>query len=54
MWERDPFGTPDECIEKLQRLIEAGCRSFSVRFASPDQFGQVERFTAEVLPALRD
>ncbi len=54
MWERDPFGTPDECIKKLKGIIEAGCRSFSFRFASPDQFGQVERFTKYVLPALKD
>ncbi len=53
MWERDPFGTPDECIEKLRGIIDAGCRSFSFRFASPDQFEQVERFTKEVLPALK-
>jgi alkanesulfonate monooxygenase len=53
MWERDPFGTPDECIKKLRGIIEAGCRSFSFRFASPDQFEQVERFTKEVLPALK-
>jgi alkanesulfonate monooxygenase len=54
MWERDPFGTPDECIKKLRGLIEAGCRSFSFRFASPHQFEQVERFTKEVLPALKE
>ncbi len=53
MWERDPFGTPDECIKKLRGIIEAGCRSFSFRFASPDQFEQVERFTKTVLPALK-
>jgi len=53
MWERDPFGTPDDCIKKLRGILEAGCRSFSFRFASPDQFGQVERFTKSVLPALK-
>ncbi len=53
MWERDPFGTPDDCIVKLRGILEAGCRSFSFRFASPDQFGQVELFTKSVLPALK-
>jgi alkanesulfonate monooxygenase SsuD/methylene tetrahydromethanopterin reductase-like flavin-dependent oxidoreductase (luciferase family) len=53
MWERDPFGTPGDCIAKLRALVEAGCRSFSVRFAAADQFEQLERFTTEVLPALR-
>jgi alkanesulfonate monooxygenase SsuD/methylene tetrahydromethanopterin reductase-like flavin-dependent oxidoreductase (luciferase family) len=53
MWDRDPFGTPDECIERLAGIIEAGCQSFSFRFASPHQQEQVERFTEEVLPALQ-
>ena len=53
MWERDPFGTPDDCIKKLRGIVEAGCRSFSFRFASPDQFEQVERFTKWVLPHLK-
>ena len=53
MWERDPFGTPDDCIVKLKSILEAGCRSFSFRFASPDQFEQVDRFTRYVLPALK-
>ena len=53
MWERDPFGSPDDCIKKLRGIIDAGCRSFSFRFASPDQFEQVDRFTKEVLPALK-
>lgn len=54
MWERDPFGTADDCIKKLQGILKAGCRSFSFRFASPDQFEQVARFTNSVLPALKD
>ncbi len=53
MWDRDPFGTPDDCIKKLRGILAAGCRSFSLRFASPDQFEQVERFTEGVLPALK-
>jgi alkanesulfonate monooxygenase SsuD/methylene tetrahydromethanopterin reductase-like flavin-dependent oxidoreductase (luciferase family) len=53
MWERDPFGTPEECIEKLRGIIDAGCRSFSFRFASPHQAEQVQRFTEEILPALK-
>lgn len=53
MWERDPFGTAEECVEKLQGILEAGCRDFSIRFASPDQFGQLARFTESALPALR-
>jgi hypothetical protein len=34
-------------------MIDAGARNFALRFASRDQFGQVQRFTREVLPMLR-
>lgn len=50
MWERDPFGTPDECIEKIKGIIDAGCRSFSFRFASLERFEQVERFIQQGCP----
>jgi alkanesulfonate monooxygenase SsuD/methylene tetrahydromethanopterin reductase-like flavin-dependent oxidoreductase (luciferase family) len=53
MWGRDPFGTPADCVAAIRRLVDAGCRSLTLRFASRDQVGQVERFTAECLPALR-
>jgi alkanesulfonate monooxygenase len=54
MWERDPFGTPDDCVKKIKGIINAGCRSFSFRLASPNQFEQLERFTDQVLPALKE
>jgi alkanesulfonate monooxygenase SsuD/methylene tetrahydromethanopterin reductase-like flavin-dependent oxidoreductase (luciferase family) len=54
MWGRDPFGTPEHCVSAIRRLIRAGARSVTLRFASRDQIGQVERFTAQCLPALRD
>jgi alkanesulfonate monooxygenase len=54
MWGRDPFGTPDDCIAAIRRLVQAGVRSVTLRFASRDQVGQVERFTQQCLPALRD
>lgn len=54
MWERDPFGSPEEVTEKVGGILDAGCRDISVRFASHDQFGQLERFTEQVLPALRE
>lgn len=54
MWGRDPFGPPDHCVSSIRQLVRAGVRSVTLRFASRDQVGQVERFTAECLPALRD
>jgi hypothetical protein len=54
MWGRDPFGTPEQCVSAIRQLVRAGVRSMTLRFASRDQVGQVERFTAECLPVLRD
>jgi alkanesulfonate monooxygenase SsuD/methylene tetrahydromethanopterin reductase-like flavin-dependent oxidoreductase (luciferase family) len=54
MWGRDPFGTPEHCVSAIRQLVRAGARSVTLRFASRDQVGQVERFTAQCLPALRD
>ncbi len=53
MWERDPFGTPQEVLDHLCRMKEAGVRTFIFRFASRSQAEQVERFTDSVLPKLR-
>jgi alkanesulfonate monooxygenase SsuD/methylene tetrahydromethanopterin reductase-like flavin-dependent oxidoreductase (luciferase family) len=46
-----PVGTPDQIIEWLQEFQEAGVTHFVCRFGDMDQFGQVERFAREVLPA---
>lgn len=53
MWDRDPFGTPQEVLEHLCRMKEAGVRTFIFRFASRNQAEQVDRFTDSVLPGLR-
>ncbi|MFQ5691419.1 MAG: LLM class flavin-dependent oxidoreductase [Nitrospinota bacterium] len=53
MWGRDPFGPPEEVLERLVAMKEAGVRTFIFRFASRDQAGQLERFTELVLPGLR-
>jgi alkanesulfonate monooxygenase SsuD/methylene tetrahydromethanopterin reductase-like flavin-dependent oxidoreductase (luciferase family) len=52
-WDRDAFGTPDECAERIQRLVEAGVREFSIRFASTDQAGQLDRFSEDIWPRVR-
>ena len=51
--EWGPVGTPDDIIEWLECFADAGVDHFICRFGSLDQFGQVERFAQEVLPAFR-
>ncbi len=46
-------GTPDECIAHTRRYIEAGAEHVVIRFASFDPLHQIERWTKEVMPALR-
>lgn len=48
-----PVGTPDEIIAWLKDFGERGVDHFICRFGDLDQFGQVERFANEVLPAFR-
>ena len=47
------FGPPEKCVEAISDYREAGVTYFIVRFASPNQMEQLNRFTSEVLPALR-
>jgi alkanesulfonate monooxygenase SsuD/methylene tetrahydromethanopterin reductase-like flavin-dependent oxidoreductase (luciferase family) len=49
--EWGPVGTPDDIIEWMQTFAEAGVNYFICRFGALDQFGQMERFAREVLPA---
>lgn len=51
--EWGPVGTPDDIIEWIETFADAGVDHFICRFGSLDQFGQVERFANEVLPAFR-
>jgi alkanesulfonate monooxygenase SsuD/methylene tetrahydromethanopterin reductase-like flavin-dependent oxidoreductase (luciferase family) len=48
-----PVGTPDQIIAWLQEFKEVGVTHFVCRFGDMDQFGQVERFAKEVLPAFQ-
>ncbi|HLG69236.1 MAG TPA: LLM class flavin-dependent oxidoreductase [Chloroflexota bacterium] len=45
------IGPPTAVIDKIQRFVEAGCMTLILRFAAPDQLGQLERCVEEVLPA---
>ena len=44
------FGPPEKCIESINTFREAGVTYFIVRFASPHQAEQLDRFTRYVLP----
>ncbi len=53
MWNRDPFGTPEDVIRNIEGLAEKGCTHFCMRFATPDQFGELHLFADKVLPRFR-
>jgi len=48
-----PVGNPDTIADWFRRFDAAGVDHFICRFGDLDQFSQVERFAAEVLPVLR-
>ena len=50
------IGTPDQCLEQLDRFRAAGCRYFvlSTTCETSEDRDQLERIAAEVLPRLRD
>jgi probable F420-dependent oxidoreductase len=43
-------GSAEQCIAWLKAFVAAGAQTIVVRFGSPDQAGQLERFAREVLP----
>lgn len=47
-------GTPEECIAHTRQYIEAGAQHVVIRFASFSPLQQLERWTTEVMPALRE
>lgn len=48
-----PVGTPDTIAAWIREFAERGVGHFICRFGDLDQFGQVERFSKEVLPLVR-
>ena len=48
-----PVGTPEEIAAWLREFHSRGVDHFICRFGAIDQFGQVERFAQEVLPAFQ-
>ena len=47
-------GAPNECIAGIRRYIEAGTSHVTVRFATAEPLRQLELWSEEVLPALRE
>ena len=47
------LGPADAVVTALQRYAASGVTDLCLRFVGDDQLAQMERFTAEVLPALR-
>ena len=47
-------GPASAVIERIHEFIEAGCNLPILRFASPDQRGQLEQCLTDVLPAFAD
>jgi hypothetical protein len=47
------LGPAGPVIEALRRYAAAGASDLCVRFIGDDQLAQLERFTREVLPAIR-
>ena len=48
------LGPADAVIAALRRYAAAGVSDLCIRFVGEDQLDQLDRFTADVLPALRD
>ena len=44
------FGPPEKCVEAIRNYRTAGINYFIVRFASPNQLEQLNKFTKYVLP----
>jgi alkanesulfonate monooxygenase SsuD/methylene tetrahydromethanopterin reductase-like flavin-dependent oxidoreductase (luciferase family) len=47
------IGTPDECVEKLVAYARAGCDVIIIRLCSWNPRQQLERWIADVIPAVR-
>jgi probable F420-dependent oxidoreductase len=49
------IGTPAQCVEQMERFVEAGCTYFVLDAIcdAADEAGQIETFAAEILPKFR-
>jgi len=44
-------GSPAQCVQSLQRYVDAGATTILLRVVGYDQKGQFKRVTEEILPA---
>ncbi len=44
------YGTPEDCIESLDRFVKAGVEHFVIEFVGPNYFEALELFAKEVMP----
>lgn len=49
-----PVGTASQVIDWFRTFADAGVTHFICRFASLDQFGHLERFASQILPAFEE
>ena len=47
-------GTPDQCVERLRKYVDAGIRFFFLVFPHPASTESLELFAREVMPHFRD
>ena len=47
------LGPPERCIQEIQRFIDAGATTITLRLSGYDQRAQYQRVTEEVLPAFQ-
>jgi alkanesulfonate monooxygenase SsuD/methylene tetrahydromethanopterin reductase-like flavin-dependent oxidoreductase (luciferase family) len=47
-------GSVERCVEQIRPYVEAGATTITLRLTGPDQRGQYERVTSEVLPAMQN
>ncbi|MFX1299117.1 MAG: LLM class flavin-dependent oxidoreductase, partial [Promethearchaeota archaeon] len=47
------YGTPDDCIESINRFAKVGVEHFVIEFLGPDYFDAIRLFTDEVIPHFR-
>jgi len=46
-------GTPEDCVEQIQRYLDVGVSLFILRFMGTDNMRQAEIFAKEVMPAFK-
>lgn len=52
--ESSAFGTPTECVETIERYVDAGCTKFVLLPVGPisERIDQLERYSRDVIPAV--